>query len=211
MLLSACGVGGYQFKDVAKTDTSLVMEVHRKQTRELLRTLTVKLYKRNPRELPGNQLVKERLNSLFASASYLESRECGPEIETALMERSLAIGFRGDRVFCLMAGLIGMFNHSYNYKLEFYITDSLDEQKLYKSARNVERLAWRLRNSKSESGEPLLLSNSTEAGHINLSFERLFGKLIAHQDALAEIMADKNKRAINYMVRSLGSFFFVPL
>ncbi len=209
--VQSCGVGGYHVSDVAKTDTSLVIETHYQQTRELLRQLTRKLYKRNPSQLPANATVKERLGQLFGVQDGLGFKECGPGVEIELMEAALNESFQGDRVFCLMAGVVGMINHSFAYKSDFYVTDTLDQQKLYNSARNLERLAWRLRQPVGELHKPLLLSNSVQAGHINLSFERLFGKMIALQDILALIVADQNKRAINYVVRRISSFFFLPL
>ncbi len=186
-------------------------ELHYKQAIALLRELTVKLYKRNPNQLPGHITVNERVESLFEVPDFLEFKECGGAIETELMEQVLATDFKGDRVFCLMAGLLGMVKHSYSYKQTFFMTSSLDEQKLYKSARNTERLAWRLRTVPEGSNAPLLLTNSLEENSVNLSFERLFGKLIAQQDMLALIVSEKNKRAINYVVRQIGSFFFLPL
>lgn len=196
---------------MAKSDASLVYEVHQQQAIVLLRELTVKLYKRNPNQLPGRFTINERLESLFEVPDFLEFKECGGAIETELMEQVLATEFQGDRVFCLMAGLLGMIRHSFSYKTEFFVTASLDEQKLYKSARNIERLAWRLRTIPEGRSAPLLLTNSTDSKPVNLSFERLFGKLIAQQDMLALIVAGKNKRAINYIVRQIGSFFFLPL
>ncbi|MFK7731530.1 MAG: hypothetical protein AB8B48_07885 [Pseudomonadales bacterium] len=209
--IQSCGIGGYHVRDVAKTDTSLVIETHYQQTREILKELTGKFYKRNPSQLPTSKTVDERVASLFGVHDGVGFSECGPGVEIELMEASLKESFRGDRVFCLMAGLVGMINHSFAYKDSFYVTDTLDQQKIYHSARNLERLSWRLRQASANSNQPLLLSNSVEPGHINMSFERLFGKVIALQDILALIVADQNKRAINYVVRRIGSFFFLPL
>jgi hypothetical protein len=180
--------------------------VHYQSTRELLKELTIKLYKRNPSQLAkSDRLAEERVAQLFAHSGTLQFPELGEGAETVLMERALSKEFKGDRVFCLMAGLIGMVNHSYNYLDDFYLLHKLDEQKLYKSARNIERLAWRLNN------KPLLLTNSLKKGHANLSFERLYGKLIAHQDAMALIAADSNKRVRNFMVQGVASVLFMPL
>lgn len=197
--------------DVAKSDTAMVFDLHYRTSMELLRELTEKLYRRNPMYLPAGKTIQQRQHSLFDVPDFLEYRECGELIETELMEATLQPTYKPDRVFCLMAGLVGMVKRSYEYKTRFYVLDKLDEQKLYKSARNIERLAWRLQNVKQADGQPLLLSNSTEAGNINLSYERLFGKLISLQDTMAKIAADKNKRSINFVVRRVGAFFFIPL
>lgn len=206
LALGSCSTNSFKLVDIAKSDTSLVIDIHRQATRALLKELTIKLYKRNPRELAKNdRLLDERLAQLFAHGGTLQFPELGEGIETVLMERALSPEFNGDRVFCLMAGLIGMMNHSYNYLDDFYLLHKLDEQKLYKSARNIERLAWRLNN------KPLLLTNSLQPNKLNLSFERMYGKLIAHQDAMALIAADSNKRVRNFMVQGVASVLFMPL
>jgi len=211
VLLNLFGCSSYQIADVAKTDTALVFDLHYNSSILLLRDLTVKLYKRNPVHLPSGVTVDDRLHSLFNVPDFLEYRECGEQIETELMQAALQSDYSPDRVFCLMAGLTGMVKRSYNYKTRFYVLDRLDEQKLYKSARNMERLAWRLQHTRSDDGQLLLLSNSIEPGNINLSYERLFGKLIALQDTMASIVADRNKRSINFVMRRVGSVFFIPL
>ena len=217
LVLGSCGIGGYHIKDVAKSDIALVSDIHQKNSRILLSDLLRKLYKRNPSQLPSHRSVDNRINQLLVSTGYLEFTECGSLIETQLMEAVLQPAFNGDRVFCLMAGLIGMVNHSYNYKAEFYAMDSLDEQKLYKSARNIELLAWRLRKAainaaKADSvDQPVLLTFGLNPTNPNLSFERLYGKLISQQDLMARVIADQNKRAINFVMHSVASFFFIPL
>ena len=51
---------------------------------------------------------------------------------------------------------------------------------------------WKLSNDRDSKGELFLMSNAlSEKEIINLSYERLFGKLIATQDNIAIIMAEK--------------------
>jgi hypothetical protein len=69
---------------------------------------------------------------------------------------------------------------SYNGKTEFYLTDNLNAQKLYNSARNIEIAAWKLADARDARGEPLLVSNKASGDVVNLSFEREFGKMIAY-------------------------------
>jgi hypothetical protein len=44
-----------------------------------------------------------------------------------------------------------------------------------------------------------------------LSFEREFGKLIAQQDTLARIIAEKSNRTIVRAVQSVASVVFLPI
>src|SRR5206468_4846246 len=75
-----------------------------------------------------------------------------------------------DRVFAFSIGLASMIFLAYNSKTEFYLTDFLDAQKLYNSARNVEIAAWKLSNARGPGGELLILSNEIGSGAPNLSF-----------------------------------------
>lgn len=191
----------------------MISELHLREARDQLKELTIKLYKKNPRELAkADLLISERLELLFSGYRALQFEELGPGTETELMELALTPEFTGDRVFCLMAGLVGMINHSYNYQSEFhYLNTDLNEQKLYDSARNIERLSWRIKQARDSQNDLMLISDGLDEDDLNLSYERLFGKLIAQQDMMAKIVAQKNQRMINMMAASLASFLFVPL
>jgi hypothetical protein len=84
--------------------------------------------------------------------------------------------------------------------------DSLDEQKLFDCARNIEVLVWRLSNTMDASGELLLLSNSRPGEKENLSYERLFGKMIAIQDMMAFTVAGRWDRGVNTVVKTAVFF-----
>ena len=63
LLLVACG--GYELKNLAKSDVDLVTDEFIDESRRLVRELTVKLYKRNPAELsktPGMTIEKRYHN-----------------------------------------------------------------------------------------------------------------------------------------------------
>jgi hypothetical protein len=49
------------------------------------------------------------------------------------------------------------------------------------------------------------------AGAANLSFEREFGKLIAYQDTLALVMAQRTNRTIRRISQTLATAVFLPL
>jgi hypothetical protein len=100
---------------------------------------------------------------------------------------------------------------SYNGKTEFYLTDTLDAQKLYNSARNVEIAAWKLANARDARGDALIVSNETAGDVLNLSFEREFGKMIAYQDVMAEIAAQRTNRIIRRAVQTVAAAVFLPI
>ena len=87
----------------------------------------------------------------------------------------------GDRVLPFIVGLRTMLMASYDHHTEFYYLTSIDEQKLYNSARNIEIAAWLLAESRNEQGELYLLSDSLENERRNLSYQRLLGQMIATQ------------------------------
>jgi hypothetical protein len=119
--------------------------------------------------------------------------------------------YAGDRVFAFGVGIASMIFISYNEKTEFYLTDTYDPQKLYNSARNIEIAAWKLANARDARGEPLLLSNEIAGDARNLSFEREFGKMIAYQDVMADIAAQRTNRIIRKVVQTLATAVFLPI
>ena len=61
-------------------------------------------------------------------------------------------------------------------------------------------------------GQPLLLSNDIALDGVqNLSYEREFGKLIAYQDSLARVIAERTNRNIRFVVQGVALKVFLPL
>ncbi|MCX4027498.1 hypothetical protein [Spartinivicinus marinus] len=185
----------------------------RQNMEKLLKRLLIKLYKRNPAELAKNpdQTIKTRTKQLFNEAGLKRYPELSGKQAIDAMLLAFDDHFHGDRVFALMAGLTDMIKQSYNYRNEFFVLDELDQQKLYNSARNIEVLAWRLNHRLNSQEKPYLLTNATNSNSLNLSFERLFGKMIALQDMMAMIIADKTNRTINFIVRGVATGTFIPI
>lgn len=73
LLLQGCSGDSsrpFEFKSLAKSDIDMVADAHVKAVKELVRELTIKLYKRNPRELqkgPAGMTVDHRLQLLLGS------------------------------------------------------------------------------------------------------------------------------------------------
>ena len=210
MLLSGCG--GYEIKNLAKSDIDLVTDEFITESRRLVRELTIKLYRRNPGGLartPGMTLEK-RLFQLLNSPGELAFEELDGRQGTEAMELVFNPDFQGDRVFALIVGLGGMLRHAYGYNDESFIFDTLEPEPLLTSAHNVEVLSWRLRNNRQVNGEPFLVTSEYQGVVDNLSFERLFGKLIVLQEMMARIAGDADDRRVNKVVHTAGSMF-IPL
>ena len=201
----------YSFSDIAKSNTDMVIEAHQQAALEHLRVLAEKLYKRNPRELRKSGLTLDTaLNRLTPPCTGNFAELQGKHGAEAIF-LAFNPGYRGDRVLAYMVGLSDMIMAAYNNQTEFFVLDDLDPQKLYNSARNTETAAWKLATARDVQGKLYLISNSMDMAASNLSFEREFGKLIAEQDTLAKIIADKTNRSINWFVQTAGAMVFLPL
>lgn len=217
LTLTGCASNGrqehFQLKQLAKSDIDFVVDSNIQSLHAYLYDLTCKLYARNPgelRKLPGRSL-EGRLDQLFKYPGPLVFDELGRKQSTDAILLGLDPAYAGDRVFAVMAGLTDMLRRSYNYKNEYFMLDELDQQKLYNSARNIEVLVWRLNHRQGSNGRPWLLTNDVNERAGNLSFERLFGKMIALQDNMARITAQKNNRSITMIVQRAATWVFLPI
>ena len=205
---------GFSVKDLAKGDVDDVIEIHQKEVVGILKTLTLKLYRRNPNEWrkSGFASADDATADLFKNIPlWTTATQKDLNWETTLRDLWRE-DFTGDRVKALMNGLLVMHMAAFNNNIAFYLLTEMDAQKLYNAARNTEALVWKLSNAKNLRGDMILLSNGFDAqGIANLSFEREFGKLIGIQDALAKVIEDKNNRAIRFGVVNLASMVFLPI
>ena len=81
----------------------------------------------------------------------------------------------------------------------------------YRLIRNIEIAIWRLSHYRDDKGELFLLTNGLNTQVINLSFERLFGKLVATQDTIAAIIAESSRRRIKNVIQRLATAVFLPI
>lgn len=197
----------------AKSDIDEVVELHQRTAIRDLKTLMVKLYKRNPNQRHDkiSRTIEQSVELVFSMP--LEqlhphwTNKPGSEIIHIAFEQS----YQGDRVFAFIVGLRRMLMASYDFHTEFYYFTSLDEQKLYNSARNIETAAWMLANKRDKNGQLYLLSDGLVRGQRNLSYQRLIGKLIATQDNIANIIDHKEGRIIRTTVVRTASMVFLPI
>jgi hypothetical protein len=204
---------GFQASDLVKTDVDSIAEIHLQESLASARLLTEKLYRRNPREWRrgGHVSVEAAVARAFNPRHGWRFAELGGARGVEALQLAFRPEFAGDRVFAFGVGLGSMLMQAYGEQTEFYMLDSLDPQRLYNAARNVEVAAWKLATALDVSGEPLLLSNEIGNGPANLSFEREFGKLIAYQDSLARVVAERTNRTIRRVVQGVATMAFLPL
>jgi hypothetical protein len=203
----------FRASDLAKSDIDVAAEAHSRECLASARLLMEKLYRRNPREWRKGSYASmdEALARAFDPRFEFRFAELGQARGADAIVLALKPEYTGDRVFAFGVGLASMVFLAYNGKTEFYITDSLDPQKLYNSARNIEIAAWKLANARDARGDLLLLSNEMAEDVRNLSFERELGKMIAYQDVMAQIAAQRANRTIRRIVQSLATAVFLPI
>jgi hypothetical protein len=199
--------------DVVKSDIDLAAEVNSRESLASARLVMEKLYRRNPREWHkgNNASMEAALARAFDAKSEFRFAELGHVRGSDAIVLALKPDYPGDRVFAFGVGLASMVFLSYNGKTEFYLTDSLDPQKLYNSARNIEIAAWKLASARDARGDPLILSNEIADDVRNLSFEREFGKMIGYQDVMAQIAAQRTNRTIRRVIQTLATAVFLPI
>ena len=198
-------------KYLAKTEIDRVIDATRVEVVGGLMILADKLYRRNPREwkksgLASRELALQRLVDRSAALPELEGKREGAAAMLAFRE-----DFAGDRVAALMLGLLSMVDAAYENKQEFFVLDTLSEQKLYNTARNIEIALWKLATAKNSAGELFLLSNELDPNNRNLSFEREFGRIIGLLDFLSKVVADTNGRTVTRLTQSIATAIFLPV
>jgi len=199
-------------KYLAKTEVDRIADTVRSEVQDGLRRIADKLYKRNPREWK-----KAGMDSREAALARLVNRKLRslPELGGLREGQAAALAFsesyEGDRVAALMFGLLTMTDAAFEHKEEFYILDSLNEQKLYNCARNMEIAVWKLADDRDRAGQLYLLSNELDPANRNLSFEREFGREIGLLDLMATVVADRNGRGLSRVGQSVVSTIFLPV
>lgn len=202
----------FEITDIAKADTDMFVDVSIRQSMDYLKQLAHKLYLRNPNQLQrANSLdIDQAVSRLFVNDWKETLDGLDGKRSTAAIYLAFEDNFTGDRVAALIDGLRGMLLDAYGGKTHFYLYDSFDPQKIYNLARNFEIAFWKLGQDKKLDGQIFLLTNAT--GDIkNLSFERLYGKLISIHDLVAIVIADTTNRNIKNVIQGVAKMVFLPI
>ncbi len=199
---------------LAKSDINEVVELHQRAVMQDLKLMMLKLYKRNPagRHDKNKRDIKASVDFFFSRPNDQYFSQWREMNATDIIRIALDETYQGsDRVLPYIFGLRKMIMASYDNHTEFFYFTSIDGQKLYNSARNIEIAAWMLAENRDIKGNLLLLSDSLIDEQRNLSYQRLFGEMIATQDNLAELIASKNGRLIKSVVVNAASMMFLPI
>ena len=201
------------FTNITKTDIDIVSEIHAINAKQCVEELIIKLYKLNPIYIKKNEKfnkVSEVIIDIFKEVDMNKIDKSG-QTNINYILKGFDKNFEGDRIYFISKGLFGMIDASYNYKNKFYLTDTkLNSVKLMNTAKNTETLVWRLSNTKKD-GELLIKTNNIEGEKNNLSFERLFGKLINNQENMSRIISSQQGRIVQKAAKRIVSTIFLPI
>lgn len=200
---------------LGKSDFDRMADVEIRENTESLRTLMLKLYKRNPAELKKSTSDSADKMATWVFEGGAQHQYHFPEIHNLQTTDAIFLTFKpefnGDRVLSFIVGLHTMLLKAHNDKTDFYFMDSIDPQRIYNVARNIEIAAWKLSNARKEDGTLYLLTNEINEIEKNLSFEREFGKMIGRTDLYAISLAEKSQRFISRVMQNLATAVFLPI
>ena len=112
-----------RLQNLAKSEVDMIVDQYIKRINALSEELTVKLYKRNPRELAkaaSGTTVEDRLAQLLSYPRPIRHSELNNLYGVDALQLVFDEQFKGDRVFALMVSITGMVHASYNYRKELY-------------------------------------------------------------------------------------------
>ena len=199
---------------LAKGDFDRMADVEFAESTLGFKTLMLKLYRRNPKELAKSttDTPEKMVDWVFNGDDqhHWQFKELDNKQGTDAIFLAFNNDFQGDRVLAYIVGLQTMMLKAHGGKKEFYLTDSIHPQSLYNAARNVEIAAWKISTSRNEKGELFLLTNEINSQERNLSFEREFGKIIGRADLFAFMLAEKSQRLISRISQNIATAVFLP-
>ncbi len=197
-----------------KSDFDRMADVELSENTQSLRLVMLKLYKRNPHELAKStsDTAEKMVEWVFDGASkhHFQFKEMNNKQDTEAIFLAFNADYKGDRVLPFIVGMQTMLLKAHGDKTDFYLTDSLDPQKIYNVARNIEIAAWKLANARDHHGNLYLISNEMSSKGHNLSFEREFGKMIGRMDLFAITLAEKSQRTISRVMQNIATALFLP-
>lgn len=198
---------------LGKTDFDRMADHEIRENIQSLRTLMIKLYKRNPSELKKSTSddAEKMVNWVFNGNHNWNFEVINNLQGTDAIYLAFNEDYKGDRVLPFIVGIYTMLIKAHGGKREFYLFDSVDPQLLYNASRNIETAVWKLSNAKDASGKPFLLANELTEKENNLSFEREFGKIIGRTDFLAFTLSEKMERSITRVIQNLATGLLIPI
>ena len=217
-LLAGCATDGqkvpteesnvFEISDVAKTDINMIVETQQREVMRYLRLLMTRLYMLNPGEWRKSGIASrdEAIDGVFGKQHQWSFQELDEKRGVDAVALALDPDWSGDRVLAFGAGIGSMLHASYDNQYAFFILDNLEAWKLHNSARNLEIAARQIARARDRDGQPLLRVDRPGERGRGPGTERLFGKMIALQDTMAKVAAQRTKRSVKQAIQFLMFF-----
>ncbi len=191
-LLTSCSQLHEPLKQLGKFELDAVGDTMIKDLEAQAAQISRMLYEMNPGELQKSSVgLPARLRQIVEHPLSISYRELENKQGIDAIKLALDPAFPNDRVFALMAGISGMTRLAFNGRRELFVPDTLDPQKLYNAARNLEFLDRRLR--KKVAGKTLLnLGSKRGTG----SFDWHLAKAATILDLASKIVEDRGSRTL---------------
>ncbi len=200
------------FSKLVKSDIDRMADVEIRENTQSLRLLMTKLYKRNPAELKKSTsgTVEQMVDWVFEGDHQWKFDAIDGMQDLDAIYLAFKPEYKGDRVLPFIVGIQTMMIKARGGKREFFLTDSVDPQRVYNTARNIEIAVWKLSNTRDETGRLYFVTNEVGGKEPNLSFEREFGKMVGRTDLYALTLAEKNQRTITRITQGVATKLFIP-
>ena len=204
---------GNSLSHLMKSDIDRLADVESRENTQSLRVLMTKLYKRNPAELKKSTsgTVDEMVGWVFEGDHQWKFEAINNVQGTEAIYLTFNPEYKGDRVLPFIVGLQTMLIKARGGKTEFFLTDSVDPQSAYNSARNIEIAAWKLSNTRDARGQLYLLTNEMQGKEQNLSFEREIGRMVGRIDLYAMVLSEKSQRGLTRFTQGVAGALFLPI
>ncbi len=193
-------------KELVQSDVNRMATIAMADNLEALSQLASRLYDHNPSQLKKSGLDKNaaiaRLNNAIKSRTPWKN--LGEKRALDAVALSLSPGFKGDRVAAFVYAASDIFIQAQGDRVEFYLLNGLDAQKLYNAARDVDKASQWLTTKNNPKIYALAMSNE-DAKY----YDKVFGKIIGRLDTLEEFVTEKYRRAgVGYIQGLVGGSLF---
>ncbi|MBI9084209.1 MAG: hypothetical protein JEZ11_11470 [Desulfobacterales bacterium] len=156
------------------------MAYHARECLISIKTLTQRLYAKNPRHEPDPVQRQKKLDRLFADDK--PTGELSDQTSHELLTRAFAANaVYPDRVYPLGMGLVKSIREAYGLDEQYALVTGMQIplERLERLHHNISQVNWRLKTYRDQTGELLFQTNAAgENGYINMGYEVLMTEIL---------------------------------
>lgn len=193
-------------KELVQSDVNRMATIAMSDNLDALFQIANRLYDHNPSQLNKSGLDKKAAIARLSHAIKTRTpwKSLGDKRALDAVVLSLSPGFKADRVAAFIYATSDIFILAQGDRIEFYLLNGLDAQKLYNAARDVDQASQLLMTKNNPQIYALAMSND-DAKY----YDKAFGKIIGRLDTLGEFVTEKYRRAgVGYIQGLVGGSLF---